>query len=391
MKATLCKLVVTLHLGAFLVLWAAGCGGSSNSSGGSTGGGPGGGTPGPSAGAYLWEFSLTDNDLFYTTVNSSTGQLGSPTLSQGLACNSLGTIPLIAIAPSNKFAFVIDDCLSSIHVYAMNAPGLSLGEIPQSPYFFPSALNSIAFDPSGKFIYVIGSPGIIYQIPVNGSTGELSTPSTMMEAADFREVVVDPGGKFIFANDLTGGRIFAFLIGVGGSLSPVPGSPFTAPANGQPVNIVMESSGKFLYAPLFSGGIAGFAVNSSTGILSDIPGSPFPTITPPFAVAADPLGRFFYSIGGNLNSSIEAFSLDASTGALTAITGSPFSTPASLDSLVVDPSGHFLYASVQATTLPDSKILGFAIDASGGSLTALATSPYPAPPFPVNLVSLNIP
>ncbi len=386
MKTKACKVLVTFHLMVFLVFWITSCGGSSNGSGGGTGGGTGG----PSAGEYLWEFSLTDSNLYFSTVNSSTGQLGTPTLSEGIACNSLGTIPSIAIAPSNKFAFVIDNCFSGIHVYSMKAPGLSLGEILKSPYFFPSSVDSIAMDPSGKFLYAIGSPGIIYQIPVNGSTGELSLATTTVEPADFREVVVDPSGKFIFVNDLTGGRIFAYLI-VGASLSPVPGSPFIVPANGQPANFVMESNGKFLYAPLISGGVAGFAVNSSTGTLSDIPGSPFPTITQPFAVAADPSGRFLYSIGGNLNSSIEGFSLDTSTGDLTAMVGSPFSTQSSLSSLVVDPSGHFLYATVQATTLPDSKIYGFAIDASNGSLTNLVTSPYPAPPFPVNLVSLNIP
>lgn len=78
-------------------------------------------------------------------------------------------------------------------------------------------------------------------------------------------------------------------------------------------------------------------------------------------------------------------------GVLTTILGSLFITPSSLNSLSVDPSGNFLYATVNATTLPNSMILGFAINSSKGSLSALATSPYPAAPFPVNVVSLNIP
>lgn len=380
-------MVVTLLPVSLLLLGVASCGGSSNGSGGGTGGGAGG----PSAGEYLWEFSLIDNNLYFSTVNSSTGQLGAPTLSQGIACNSSGTAPSIAVAPSNKFAFIIDKCFSGIHVYSMNGTGLWLGEISQSPYYFPAALDSVAIDPSGKFLYAIGSPGIVYQLAVNGSTGELSLISTTMESADLREVLADPNGKFIFTNDLTGGRIFAFLIEGGASLSPVSGSPFTVPANGQPVNLIMGSTGKFLYAPLFSGGIAGFAINGSTGAFSEIPGSPFPTSSQPFALATDPLGKFLYSIGGNLNSSIEGFTIDANTGALTAITGSPFSTPSSLGSLAIDSSGKFLYATVWTTTLPDSMILGFAIDSSNGNLSALATSPYPAAPFPVDVVSLNIP
>jgi hypothetical protein len=38
-----------------------------------------------------------------------------------------------------------------------------------------------------------------------------------------------------------------------------------------------------------------------------------------------------------------------------------------------------------------SVLFGFSIDSTHGSLTALATSPYPAPAFPVDAVSLNIP
>jgi 6-phosphogluconolactonase len=387
-KINVWRPLATLHLVCFLVFGVASCGGSS----GGSGGGGGGGASGPTAGEYLWEFSLNDDRLFFSTVNSSTGQLGAPTASGGAACNSLGSVPSIAVAPSNKFAFVIDKCLTSIHVYSMKGPGLALVEIPQSPYFFPGVLNSIAIDSAGSFLYAVGeAPGAIYEIGVAGGTGELTLVSTTAETADLGEVVVHPTSKLIFANDVTGGHIFAFVVENDGSLSPVSGSPFTVPANGQPVNLLMESNGKFLYAPLFSGGIAGFSVNSSTGILTDIPGSPFPTSNQPFALAADSSGKFLYSIGGNLNSAIDAFTIDASTGALTAIIGSPFSTPSSLNSLAVDQSGKFLYATVDATTLAGSMTLGFAIDSSNGSLSVLATSPYPAPPFPVDVIGLNIP
>jgi len=378
---------VILYFVSVVALGVAGCGGAPSGSISGAGGGP----SGPSAGEYLWEFSLTNDNLFFSTVDSGTGQLGAPTMSQGIACNSLGTIPSIAVTPSRKFAFVIDNCLAGIHVYSMNGPGISLAEIVGSPYFSPTALDSISVDPSGKFLYAIGSPGTVYQFAVNGNTGELSLLSTTVEAADLRQVVADPNGKFIFVNDLTGGRVFGFLVGGGASLSPVPGSPFIVPANGQPVNLVMEGGGTFLYSPLISGGIAGFAINTSTGALSDMPGSPFPTSGQPFTLATDPSWKFLYSIGGSLNSSIEGFSIDANTGTLAAITGSPFSTPSSLNSLAVDPSGHFLYATVQAMTLADSNILGFAINTSNGSLSELATSPYSAPPFPVNVVSLHIP
>jgi hypothetical protein len=120
------KALVTIHVMIGLVLLVCGCGGGSN--------GSGGGTSGPSAGEYLWEFSLIDNSLFFATVNSSNGQVGTPTASGGAACNSLGTIPSIAVTPSNKFAFVIDKCFVGVHVYSMSGPGVALAEIPASPW-----------------------------------------------------------------------------------------------------------------------------------------------------------------------------------------------------------------------------------------------------------------
>jgi 6-phosphogluconolactonase len=370
-------------LSALLVLELASCGG---------GGAGGGGGNGPSAGEYLWEFSLSDQNLYISTINPGTGQLGTPTASGGVACNSLGTIPSIAVTPSNKFTFVIDKCLVSIHVYAMSGPGIVLQEIPGSPYFVANDLDSIVIDPSGKFLYAIGTnPAAIYQISVNGSTGELTLNSTTMVSGDLRQVVMDPQGKFLFINDLTDGKILAYSIGGDGTLSPVSGSPFNVPANNQPEKILIDSGGRFLYAPVIQGGIAAFAVNSSTGALADIAGSPFPTSNQPFTLAIAPSAKFLYSIGGSSNNAIDAFNIDAETGALTSIAGSPFAAPNPLNSLAVDASGGFLYATVQADMQANSVFLGFSIDPSDGSLTDLATSPYPAPAFPVDAVSLNIP
>lgn len=386
MKIALWKMLIALELMGFLIFGMAGCSIPFINSGGS------GGSP---AAEYLWEFSLTQQDLFIATIDSSTGQLGAPMPSGGIACNSTGPIPTLAVAPSKKFVFVIDECLTSIHTYSLSASG-QLQEISKSPIFIPGDLESLEIAPTGNVLFAVGSnPDVIYELAINGGTGELTSRSTTMEAgADARSAVMDPTGKFIYWNDLTGGRIFAYATGGNGPLSPLSGSPVTVPSGGRPSNVFMVG-GKFLYAPLISGGIAGFAVNSSTGGLTNIPGSPFPTTSndPPPSVVVGPSGRFLYTVGGNLNTSVEGFSIDATTGALAMMAGSPFTTQATtgLGGLAVDNSGNFLYATVYATTLPSSTILGFAINASNGSLTALPTSPYPAAPFPVNVVGLSIP
>jgi 6-phosphogluconolactonase (cycloisomerase 2 family) len=379
---------VTLHLSALVVLVIAGCGGGQ--SGASGGGGAVGN--GPSAGEYLWGFSLNDPNLYVSTINTTTGQLGAPIASGGAACNSGGTISTVAVAPSNTFTFVIDKCIVSIHVYAMSGPGVMLQEIVGSPYFVSNDLSSIAIDPGGKILYALGTnPPAIYQAAVNSSTGTLTANSPTMLTGDVRQMVMDAQGKFLFINDETDGTILVYSIVGNGTLSPVTGSPFNVPANNQPEGILIDSGGKFLYAPLIQGGIAAFSVNRATGALTEIAGSPFPTSSQPFTLAITPSAKFLYSIGGSSNDAIDAFSIDAGTGALSSIAGSPFSAPNPLSSLVVDASGNFLYATVQTDMQVDSVFFGFSISPSDGSLTTLATSPYPAPAFPVNAVSLNIP
>ena len=376
----------------FLVSLLVGCGGQSGGSNGGGGNGGGGGATGPTAGEYFWELSLTDSNLYIATVDQNSGHLGTPATSGGAACNSLGTIPSIAVTPSRQFTFVIDKCIVSIHVYSMSGPGVVLGEIPESPYYFTNDLASIAMSPSGNFLFALGTnPDAIYKVTFNGTTGELAQSTTTTISGDVRELILDPQGKFAFVNDLTDGKVLAYSVESDGSLTPVPGSPFVVPAGGLPVNLVITSDGSFLYVPLIPSGIAAFAVNRSTGALSNIAGSPFATTNQPFSLAIGAGGKFIYSIGGSSNNAIEGFSIDGATGALTAVAGSPFAMPSQIGSLTVDASGKFLYATVWATTLSESAILGFAIDASTGSLTTLTSAPYNAPPFPVDTVSLDIP
>ena len=389
------KIFLKLNVGALLLLGLAGCGGGQpggQTSGGQTGGGGGnGGAGGPATGEYLWELSLIDNNLYIATLNSNNGQLGTPAPSGGQACNSLGTIPSIAVTSSAQFTFVIDKCIVSIHVYSMSGPGVTLSEIPESPYYFPNDLASIAISPSGNFLVALGTnPGMIYTVPFDGTTGQLSQGTAKAISGDVRELILDPQGKFAFVNDLTNGMVLAYSVGNDGSLTPVAGSPFSVPAGGLPVNLVITSDGNFLYARLVAGGIAAFAVNRSTGALSEVAGSPFTTTNQPFSLAMAN-STFLYSIGGSSNNKIEVFAIDPNSGALTPMAGSPFAMPSQVGSLTVDGSGKFLYATGWASTLSQSAILGFAIDPSTGGLTGLGGSPYGSAPFPVDSVILNVP
>lgn len=344
------------------------------------------GPPPPSSGNYLWE-SNDGPDVFISTVDSI-GNLGAPVIAGGPASNSNGNIPSFATNPSKSFLFALDTSSTLIRVFSIIGPGVQLTEIKQSP-FFPSAssgpLNSLSSDPSARFLYVVESPATIEQFNVNGVTGVLTHGSAVTETADLRETVVDPTGKYLFANDLTGGRVFAYGIGVSGSLSAVSGSPFTVPANGQPTQVVIDSTGKLLYTPLLGGGVAAFSIDSTSCKLANVMGSPFATTNLPSSIAVAPMQGFLYV--SNAEGSIDGFKIDENSGALSPVVGSPFGTAPSPSNLKVDSSGEFLFVS----NFPNSTVFGFRIDSTTGSLSPLEGSPFPAATNPTLLTSLKIP
>jgi len=75
---------------------------------------------------------------------------------------------------------------------------------------------------------------------------------------------------------------------------------------------------------------------------------------------------FLYVANGSAQT-ISGYSVDATNGTLTALAGSPFTVGANLTSLAADPTGRFLYV-----TSPPNAVFTYTIDWSTGALTAVA-------------------
>lgn len=354
-------------------------------------GGPSSAGPSAAPGDYL--LSLSDeSNIFLSTINSSTGQLGSPMQSGAVTCNNPGSPYTTAITPSKTFLYMLNLCLAGIHTYSISSPGVNLMENQPPDYIIASQgdPDSLAIDRSGAFLYCVTMlpQGEILEFSINGDTGALTAGPTVTESADLRTMVTDPAGNFAFVNDLTFGRIFAYQIGSNGALSGVPGSPFAV--SGQPSSLVIENDGKFLFARLNTGGLAAFAIDPETGVLSVVPGSPFATNIFPIALAADPTGRFLYLAAFN-GTQIEGFNIDSGTGALTEMASSPFASPVPTDTMAMNSAGTFLYVSPTNYISANSTLAGFTINPSNGSLTAIAGSPLPAAPDVTGMLDLSIP
>jgi 6-phosphogluconolactonase (cycloisomerase 2 family) len=103
-------------------------------------------------------------------------------------------------------------------------------------------------------------------------------------------VVIEPTGRFAYAASGYGNDVWGYSIDSTGSLTALPGSPFTTgPSGSAPLFSIVDPSGQFVYtANSVTGGIVGFTINQNTGVLTAISPTPYPTGGAPFVVSISP-------------------------------------------------------------------------------------------------------
>jgi hypothetical protein len=176
------------------------------------------------------------------TIDSTTGAL-SPVPGSPFAT---GADPeSVAVDPSGKFAYVTSYS-GTVSVYTINSITGDLIPAPGSPFAANLSPVSVAVDPSGKFAYVANycgnggcSIGAVSAFNINTTTGAL-TPvpgSPYATGAVPNTVAVDPSGKFVYVASQCAvgscsrgiGIVSAYAINsASGALTPVIGSPFFA-------------------------------------------------------------------------------------------------------------------------------------------------------------------
>lgn len=197
---------------------------------------------------------------------------------------------------------------------------------------------------------------------------------------------------FVYTNNenITLNTVSAFVVGVGGTLTMVPGSPFLTGGVGgaagfyasHRITTVSTSTGSFLYASNSgdnfvapgSNNISAFSINTTNGVLTSV-GLPVSTGAPgavgDISLAATPNGQFLYAGKAGLPSAtIWGFSI-GSNGALMPLPGFPIYSNGG-DGMTVSPDGKFLALAV------GSGVEMFSVGATG-ALTPVAGSPFPGP------------
>lgn len=284
----------------------------------------------------------------------------------------------IAVSRDHRFAYTADFDRDQISAFAIDPYG-ALVPVPGTPFAGPDGVLSLVAHPTADFLYASGQGGEVMVLAINPLTGALESVGSIAIGNAPQYSAITSDGTFFYQTISAAAQIAGFKVLPVGALIPVPNSPVSTAVF--PRTIAIDPGGKFLYATIsssYSGpsnSVFAYSLNALDGSLTAIPGSPFTAGENPVSAAVDASGRFLF-VANNANSasgnSVSSFSIDHSTGALTAVPGSPFATAPFPLAVAADPSGQFVYVGTDS-----DGIMAFSMDQTTGSLTPIDGGPYP--------------
>jgi len=310
--------------------------------------------------AGLWAIQAVPLSAQSTFVYTNDNIQGANTVS-GLSAGSGGMLSLI---PGSPFA---------------------TGGIGNDPVYF--ATPRIVASPTGAFLYVAnGGSNNVSVFSINAASGGLTLVpgapfATASQGGGDLALAVSPDNKFLFSGDTNTGEVTTFSIGVDGTLSIAPGSPYLVPdLTGEAFIAGMKVSpdGSFLAItlPSTSSGDSEIAIYSigPDGSLASVPGSPFRSgdrsAGVEFSCSASTLFTFDAFLSG-IEAEVDSV---AANGVLSPVSGSPVQfTKQGVNSNVgiLSPNGATLYLSDQYS----GQVTGLSI-ASNGDLKPITGSPF---------------
>lgn len=322
--------------------------------------------------------SDTIDYLFVTSNSASSGNTGQITsyhvdsqsgaLSEvtGSPFSSQGANPVAeAASPNQQHLYVANHDSNSIAEFTIGTNGQLASEHTYStPGTEPVAM---AMNAAGTFLFVVDyyqagysdtnpGPGELIVYPVN-SDGTLGTPVTNGGAQYVglqcfpTGVAVTPNGSYVY---VTNTNSVVVTTSAPTTAAP-PATPGTCPAQGT---------------------VSGFGVGSS-GTLTAIPGSPFSAGSTPTGIAIDPTSRFIY-VTDSVQNQLIVYDIETA-GALFPLTNGPFATGTFPVGVVVDPRGEYLYVTnYNAATVSEYAIAqSNGVPSAGNSPTMNAGAPGP--------------
>lgn len=318
----------------------------------------------------------------------------------GSPYSGFGLLAGLAISPNGKYLYLSDGyepAGDSVLAFAINQATGDLTQIVGGPFATGANPQSLAIDPSGRFLYagfvgglnadplMPGYPSGIAAYTIDESSGSLSPIAGSFGAGtQAYELLIDPSGQFLFSGDaeysinastgslstIAAATTLPSIVNIGGAALDTGGSLDNIIALPSSIGPPYPPNDLFVYS-----------INASTGAIAVSAGSPYALAANAFEIAVTPNGQFAYLLGDGQDcdydqEGIYAFSINQRTGSLAPESAIPCAVQPGTSSIAVDPSGSFLYLSNYSI----GGISAFAIGSSSGALTPLAGTPFPQGP-----------
>ncbi len=237
---------------------------------------------------------------------------------------------------TSRVVYVGDTTANNIQVFTTGTALTPTG-IP-APF---TSVKSIAVDPQGVFIIVLGN-GSITSAGISGFTGTLQlggAGTILVQAGNWTSGAIDPTGHWIVALDSTGKTLqsIAFTPVQNGFAAPdgtltATGAPVATTGVTAPSSVVFDPLGTFVFvSDATNGMVTAFAFNAATGAITATGKTTTVSATGTGKVSIDAGGTFLYAAvtgnGGSTPSGVNAYKINAD-GSLTLVAGSPFATGA---------------------------------------------------------------
>jgi len=179
----------------------------------------------PSAG-YLYAFG-TGISAFKIDLGGLTELTLSPFMSSLALANAKAVI-----SPNGKFLLIADRDRSQLRIVGLNPDGTVGSDAAGSPLTLSAQPMAIATNSTGTVAVVTTDAETVIAVPFDAVSGALGTPGTAVATGHLpRSVVFDLQDKFVYVGNQNSGTVSGFVLGSGASLTPVPGSPYTAGAD----------------------------------------------------------------------------------------------------------------------------------------------------------------
>jgi 6-phosphogluconolactonase len=342
---------------------------------------------------FVYVSNADDGDIGTYRMNPATGEL-----QPGARVKAAGLVMPMAVSPDRRFLHAaVRTKPYAVMTYSIDRGTGALQWLSTSP--LAESFPYISLDRTGRYLFGASYGGHLVSVNAVGEDGRVSDKPLQVIpiGRNAHSIRVDESNRFVFVPTLGSDEIFQFAFDAktGRLASNTPSVVLLKPLTG-PRHFVTSRDNKYLYAlNELIGTVTTFALDGQTGLLTELssasalppdtklgPGmprgavgganAPPPRNTDNDIWAADihltPNGKFLYASERTTNT-LAAFAIDATTGKLTYLASTP--TEKQPRGFAIDPSGKYLVASGEKS----ETISAYAIDPSSGELRPIGQYP----------------